>query len=308
MNGLQLRNIVSQIKPNILHVHYASGYGTLGRLSGFRPRLLSVWGSDILLAPGQSAFLRAVVRGNLGSYDCVCATSTVLANQAKRLQPAIHEMHIVPFGIDTTVFSPLKSYRDPRLLSIGTVKRLVAEGGIDILVHAFCEARETLRLQDRMLANRMRLRIIGEGPERSRIESLVKSLGIQDVTRLEGNIPHARMNEVLNSLDIFVAPSRSESFGVAVLEASACEIPIIATRVGGLPEVVEDGATGMLVEPENPAALAKAIQTLGTNEWLRTKMGVNGRAMVVSRYEWNRSVDQMEAIYKRIADDEHSPR
>ena len=218
-------------------------------------------------------------------------------------------MHIVPFGIDTTVFSPLKSYRDPRLLSIGTVKRLVAEGGIDILVHAFCEAREALRLQDRMLANRMRLRIIGEGPERSRIESLVKSLGIQDVTRLEGNIPHARMNEVLNSLDIFVAPSRSESFGVAVLEASACEIPIIATRVGGLPEVVEDGATGMLVEPENPAALAKAIQTTqGTNEWLRTKMGVNGRAMVVSRYEWNRSVDQMEAIYKRIADDEHSPR
>ena len=133
VNGLQLRNIVLQIEPNILHVHYASGYGTLGRLSGFRPRLLSVWGSDILLAPGQSPFLRAVVRGNLGSYDCVCATSTVLANQAKRLQPAIHEMHIVPFGIDTTVFSPLKSYRDPRLLSIGTVKHLSPKGGLTSL-------------------------------------------------------------------------------------------------------------------------------------------------------------------------------
>ena len=95
-------------------------------------------------------------------------------------------------------------------------------------------------------------------------------------------------------------PSRAEAFGVAALEAQACGLPVVASNVGGLPEVVRDGETGLLVPPEAPQALAAALMTLIQDPQLRADMGRNGREWVLERYEWRHNVDEMLGIYERV--------
>jgi glycosyltransferase involved in cell wall biosynthesis len=101
-------------------------------------------------------------------------------------------------------------------------------------------------------------------------------------------------------LDIFVAVSQEESFGVAVLEASACEKPVVVSNVGGLPEVVTDKETGFLVEKNNPAAIAEALEKLLLNPELRTIFGRNGRAKVLKEYQWEDSVRKMLSVYSDL--------
>ena len=115
-------------------------------------------------------------------------------------------------------------------------------------------------------------------------------------------MPYASVPEYLNKLDIYVAASRldSESFGVAILEASACALPVIVTDVGGLPEVVEDEITGKIVQRDNHHALAKALEELIIDEKLRKKMGQAGLKRVIDYYTWEDSVSIMEDVYRDV--------
>lgn len=101
-------------------------------------------------------------------------------------------------------------------------------------------------------------------------------------------------------LTVSVSVSDSESFGVAVIEASACAKPVVVSNVGGLPEVVEDGVTGIIVPPRDPEATAEAIENLILSQDLRTKMGTEGRKRVGRLFDWDKNVKQMAKIYQAI--------
>lgn len=101
----------------------------------------------------------------------------------------------------------------------------------------------------------------------------------------------------MNRMDVFCAPSLSESFGVAVIEASACETPVVVSNVGGLPEVVIDEVTGFIVEPKHVEQLAEKILILVNDQSLRKQMGAAGRKFVLENYAWEKNVDTMESIY-----------
>jgi len=293
------RLLLSKLQPDVLHVHYAAGYAVLGRLSGFHPRILSIWGSDVFLVPYQSRFQNAVVRKNLLGHDLLCATGPAIAEQTRRVCPEVGEILITPFGVDLGQFAPNPSQRDPSTITIGTVKGLHPVYGTDILVRAFAQLRRRLYASDPALASKLRLLIVGRGTHREQIEALVRDLGLADVTEMPGLIPHSEVPNYLNRLDVYVTASRSESFGVAVLEASACGIPVVVTDVGGLPEVVEDGKTGIIVPPEDPAAVADAVEALVRNPERRLQMGQAGREMVARRYSWDESVRIMEGVYAK---------
>jgi glycosyltransferase involved in cell wall biosynthesis len=115
-----------------------------------------------------------------------------------------------------------------------------------------------------------------------------------------GEVPHERVPAVLAEFDIFALPSRAEGFGVAALEAQAMELPVVATRVHGIPDVVEDGVSGLLTPPRDPAALADAIARLAADAELRAAMGRAGRALVESRYRWEENTAQMERLYRSL--------
>lgn len=301
LNLMSLKELMKQINPDILHAHYASGYGTLGRLSGFSPYVLSVWGSDVYDFPKKSPFHRLLIEKNLCAADWVCSTSQVMAKHTLSLCPKITNLSVTPFGIDVNKFAPSLACNNlSSAITIGTVKTLTPVYGIDILIKAFAQARRTVATSSPKLANNLRLLIVGDGSERKKLELLAKDVGIKDITNFTGCVSHIEVPAYMNQLDIYVAVSRLESFGVAVLEASACRLPVIVSNIGGLPEVVLNEITGIIVERENIQATANALVRLIEDSTLRDRMGKAGRKYVIEQYEWEENVTRMEKVYEQV--------
>ena len=297
-----LKYFLNQIKPDILHAHYAGGYGVLGYLSNFHPFILSVWGSDVYTTPYNSPLHKILIKNSLRSADRVCSTSRVMGEQVLSLCPDLDpdKLSITPFGIDTNKFICHSKTENSNTITIGTVKTLEHTYGIDILIKSFHRVFCDLQKYSPDIASQLRLLIVGDGSLKPEFQNLAKSLRIDDITEFTGFIRHNKVPQYLNNLDIYVAVSRCESFGVAILEASACALPVIVSNIGGLPEVVIDGETGFIVEKENVEASADAIMKLILDSSLREKMGDNGRRHVCDNYNWEKSVSIMEEVYRKV--------
>lgn len=282
--------LVKELKPDILHAHYATSYGLLGALSNYHPYVVSTWGRDVLGFPETSPLHRRLLEWNLAKADTVCATSRQLGKATDACLKNGKQSVITPFGVDLSFFKPGEKPAGGNL-TVGIVKTLEPKYGIEYLIRAFAKINGA--------QPNLNLLIVGEGYLRKELEKLCSNLGIEQQTRFIGRVPHAEVPEWLNEIDIFVNPSvhESETFGVAVLEASACEKPVIASHVGGLPEVVQDGATGFLVPPGDADALAEKLEMLMKDAELRHRMGKAGREFVRKNYDWNESAKIMEELY-----------
>ncbi len=300
LNAFHLRKLLDRLKPDIVHAHYASGYGTLMRVCGYGPYILSVWGDDVYKYPDGSPLSRRRVQKNLRSASFVCSTSRVMARRVCELCPEISAIDITPFGVDTTLFQPVIRPRQDGLITVGIVKGLAPEYGVDVLLRAFATARNSLAPNHSELTANMRLRIVGGGGEEHSLKGLAKQLGIWDVTEFVGPVPHSDVPRELQRLDIYVAVSRFETFGVAIIEASACGVPVIVSDRGGLPEVVVDGETGLIVPGEDVPRTASALIELLHQPEIRNKMGAAGRRFVKATYEWESSVGIMEGVYRKF--------
>jgi len=150
---------------------------------------------------------------------------------------------------------------------------------IDVLIRAFA----LLKDKD----ERLKLIVVGDGPLRNQHEELSKSLAIKDRIEFVGWKNTADVSMYLNGCEIFVLPSRSEPFGIVIIEAMACQKPVVASAVGGIPEIIENGKSGVLVEPDNPDALFNALLTVLKDYNLRSSISINGYKRVVEcfRYE-----------------------
>lgn len=343
-NARAVRRHLTAWRADLLNAHYASGYGTTAALCGFRPTLLSVWGSDVYDFPYQTLVtgharrrrtlegdetrgakgdvpgggsgsgtgtggdtLRGrLLRWNLRRATALAATSHAMARQVHRLLPELPDgaISITPFGVDLAGFAPGPGacgpgQREPGRLTLGSVKSLAPKYGIDLLLRAFAGVLRDPQV--RALPAECRLLIVGDGPQRPALEALARALGIDDRTTFAGAVAHRDVPHWLNQLDIYCAPSRldSESFGVAVIEASACALPVVVSDAGGLPEVVRHGETGLVVPRDDAAALQAALTRLVLDGALRTALGRAGRAHVARAYAWADCVDRMLACYER---------
>nr|NLI49055.1 glycosyltransferase family 4 protein [Propionibacterium sp.] len=286
--------LARRIKPELCHAHYATGYGTLARLGlvGVRtPRVLSVWGSDVYEAPTLGRLWLRLVRDNLRWADVVASTSWAMARQVERLA-RVRRLAVVGFGIDVDLFRPTDR-PDSDVVTLGTVKALAPVYGIDTLLEAFALVR-------RATPTPVRLLLFGGGPDRAALEALADRLGIADAVTFRGQIPHQAVPAALAELDVYVALSRSESFGVAILEASACGLPVVVSDADGPAEVTVDGTTGLVVPRDDPAAAAAALLRLVTDPELRARMGLEGRAHVLAHYTWAESLATLESLYASL--------
>ena len=294
-NALALRRHLASWRPDLLNVHYASGYGTTGALAGFRPTLLSVWGSDVYDFPYESAVKGWLVRKILRRATAVASTSHAMAAQVRRLTPERRDIAVTPFGVDLARFVAQPSPHGS--LTIGIVKSLAPKYGVDLLLRAFAGLCADTEVQATQPA--CRLLIVGDGPQHDELVQLAAQLGIAERTQFVGAVPHADVPHWLHQLDIYAAPSRldSESFGVAVIEAGACGLPVVVSDAGGLPEVVVAGETGLVVPRDDVPALQAALKRLVLDAALRERLGTAGRAHVEREYEWGHCVDRMERCY-----------
>jgi L-malate glycosyltransferase len=292
----RLRRFIKTYRPDILHAHYATSYGLLGALAGFRPFVLSVWGSDVYDFPRRSLAHEALLRFNLSRADRLLSTSHVMAKETSKYTRK--PIEVTPFGVDLERFQPqaVESLFNPGDIVIGTVKTLHEKYGIEYLIRAFRLVKE--RLPDLPL----RLLIVGGGPLEQELKALASRLGLDGIARFTGPVPFDQVPCYHNMLDISVSVSvaESESFGVAIVEASACEKPVVVARIGGLPEVVEEGVTGLIVPPRDAEQTAVAIERMLLSPELRTRMGKAGRERVRRLYDWNENVRHMLRIYEDV--------
>jgi len=298
-----VKKLIRKIQPDLINAHYASGYATTARLVGYHPWILSVWGSDVYDFPYKSPVHKFWVKGNLKAADAVASTSHCMAKQTRSLLPSLARIAITPFGVYINPFAsmcqPLSERKPDDQLVIGTVKTMAPKYGIDTLIHAFALLKARLVREAPGLASRLRLRLIGDGYQMQKLKQLAKEVKVGDVTEFIGRIPHSEVPKALSKLDIYVALSRldSESFGVAIIEAGAAGRPVVVSDAGGLPEVVIDQQTGMVVSRENPQAAADALYHLVMQPELRIQMGEAGKAHVSATYDWDTCVRQMLSVY-----------
>ncbi len=299
-----VKKLIKKIQPDLINAHYASGYATTARLVDYHPWILSVWGSDVYDFPYKSPVHKFWVKGNLKAADAVASTSHCMAKQTQSVLPSLTRIAITPFGVDTNHFAskcqPLSERKRDELV-IGTVKTMAPKYGIDTLIHAFALLKSRLVREAPELASRLHLRLIGDGYQMQALKHLAKELKVGDATEFIGRIPHSEVPEALSRLDIYVALSRldSESFGVAIIEAGAAGRPVVVSDAGGLPEVVIDQQTGVVVSRENPQAAADALYQLALNPELRIQMGEAGKAHVSATYDWNICVRRMLSVYSQ---------
>ena len=292
----KIRKIIKNFKPDLVHAHYATSYGLIGALSGFHPYIISVWGSDVYDFPFRSIFHRILLKHNLSKADIILSTSNVMAGQVGKFSSK--KILVTPFGIDLNKFhkNHNEKHHKKNELIIGTIKTLHEIYGIEYLIRAFKIVTE--RIPDKNL----KLIIVGDGPLRSKLKKLSEELKINHLTLFAGKIPQDKVPEYLNIFDIYVALSLQESFGVAIIEAGACELPTVVSNVQGLTEVVEDGKTGYAVPPRDYLKAADAIEKLVLNENVRNEFGKNARKKIAEQYNWEKNVDLMNSIYFSFID------
>lgn len=293
---LNLRKIIKSFDPHIIHIHYMpSNFTNLFYYRGLKNLVISVWGSDIVydnqIKP-ESIRQNFYKRSLLKQAKIITATSNFLKNKVLEYSSNAKNVEVIPFGVDTEKFKPVNGRKEKEKITISFIKHLMPKYGPSSLIKAFS-----------MVAERypnIELYMAGEGELKYELIKLARDLGVEEKVHFTGHIPHKSVFDLLKRTDILVMPSiyESETFGVTALEASSMEIPVIASRVGGVHDAVKDGKTGFLVEKKNVEQLADAMIKLIKNAKLRELMGKQGQRLVKERYEWNKSVDQMIRIYE----------
>ncbi len=299
LNRFFINKIVEKENPDIINVHYASGYGTLGRFIKFENKLLNVWGSDVYDFPRQSKLKKQILVKNLNSYKAIASTSHCMAKEIEQYLMKKQEIYITPFGVDIEKFKNLNLEKKENKIVIGIVKTLEPKYGIEYLIRAIKELEKIL---DEELFEKIEVKIYGKGYLKESLENLVKELNIKEKIKFEGFIFNSEVPKVINEMNIFVVPSvlDSESFGVAAVEAMACEVPVVVSDADGLKEVVIDNETGFIVPKKDYKIIAEKIKVLIDNRELRKKFGKAGRERVIELYDWNDNIENMVTIYERI--------
>jgi len=290
----KLKKIIKIEKPDILHSHYASSYGFVSALTGFKPLIVSVWGSDIYVFPRSSFVAKKIIKYTLNRATRIFSTSYDMARETKLYIDK--NIDVTPFGVDVVKFknSGKRLFFDSNHIVIGTIKNLEKNSGIDYLIKAFSILK--IKYNDKCL----KLVIAGDGNEKHNLKKLCSNLNLNKDVIFTGYVNQNNIVDFFSSFDIYVAPSLIESFGVAVLEASACEIPVVCTNAGGLPEVVINEQTGLIVPKADEVKLSEAIGKLVKDEKLRKTMGQNARKFVEDKYNWVDTVNNVVKLYNKI--------
>ena len=317
----QLVRLVFREAPDVVHTHTAKA-GTLGRIAAGlfnltrrrRRRCLVVHTFhghvlDGYFRPAASRAVRLVERTLAHITDRVVAISPAqredIVTRFRIADPA--RTVVVPLGLDlahlTAVDAGAAHLRarfgiPDGALVVGYVGRLVAIKDPATLVRAFAHVAETRR--DAMLL------VVGDGPLRADVEALVAALGLHTRVRMAGWVEE--LAPLYATIDVCALSSRNEGTPVALIEAMAAGKPVVATRVGGVADVVEHGDTGLLVPPQDPAALAEAILRLAADPAERARMGAAGRRGIAARFSPQRLVDDIDRLYAAALAEKRSPR
>ncbi len=287
---------------DLMHVHYAIPHATSAwiareMLVGRRdlPIVTTLHGTDITLVGLHPSFHEITRFSILRSQGLTAVSEFLRAETVRDFTVPKERIEVIPNFVDEAVWRPDK---EP------CHRSALAPGGEKIVMHV-SNFRAVKRVEDvvevfALIARKVdaRLVFVGDGPERPRAVDRAEELGVRHRTVFLGK--HASVDELLACADLFLLPSSNESFGLAALEAMASGAPVLASRVGGIPEVVEDGVAGHLFPVGEVEAMAEAGIELLKDDPKRKAMGAAARSIAIERFAASAVVPRYEALYRRI--------
>lgn len=294
--------VIDKESIDILHAHWLIPQGLTGfflkKIRGI-PLVLTIHGSDVYAL--TSKFLSTIKAGVIRKADVCTVNSSSTLGVVQRISHR-GRYEVIPMGVNIEQFNLKNQNRDREkrekenvLLYIG---RLINLKGVNFLIEAL----------PRVLAEypATKLVLVGNGPERASLIKLSSDLGVAEAVIFEDYIPHEELPDRFHQADIFILPSIvddqgcTEGLGVVLLEAMAAGVPVIGNRVGGIPDIIKDGETGLLARPKDPGDLAEKIICLLREKDLRERLVKNGLDYVRENFSWDKLADSFGTIYQRL--------
>lgn len=298
-----LSQLVRRIRedcPDVIHAHSIMPDGFAAVLLGKSlrvPVVCTARGSDIHVYPFEDRFTLLATRWALRRVGRMVAVSQALRNGILEIAGPI-AVDVVPNGVDLEMFCPIRKEEARKRCGIPSngfiftyVGSLIPGKGLEPLLEAFWSLAPL---------HEAKLYLVGNGRLRQNLEERAQGLGIADRIVFAGARPHEEIPLWLNAADCLIHPSFSEGCPNVVLEASACKCPIIATRVGGIPEIITHKDNGILVEPRDSTRLAEAMSLIVSDSAMRESLAERGFKRVQGLYAWSRNVETMAGIYSAV--------
>lgn len=283
-------------QPDVIHLVNSQTFLTIRNLSlPNNPKLIaSFHGFDIAFRPQSDPIWRDAVSELFERADTLHFVSQWLCEEAIRIGAPIKKCKVIYAGVDSDYFKPNRTSDDlqaKRRIQIVSTGRLDPDKGHEFVFVAIKDLlNEGFDLD---------YSIIGFGEDLTRLENIVRDLGITERVHFLGYKTHEEMLDVVNNVDIFVHPSLTEALPLAILEACSLKLPIIASSVGGIPEIIKNGENGLLVEPKQPLAIKEAIKFLVQNVGLAKEMAGKARDTVISKFSIENEITNWHNLYRK---------
>jgi len=298
---IALLRILRHEHIDLIHAHWLIPQGLSVAIAGLfvrkmPPLICTSHGGDLLGLKGQ--LLTLMKRWVIRCTSQLTVVSHTMMNCALALGAKSEQLQTISMGVDTKILfapSPNKSRADNEVLFVG---RLVEKKGVEYLLDAMPEIVKQLP--------KTRLSIVGSGPLENALKSKVHRLGIANAVIFHSAVNNSQLPELYRRATIFVAPSivtiqgDQEGLGLVLVEALACECPVVASDLPAIRDVIIEGVTGLRVPEKSPGALAKAILKLLTESDLRSQLAINGRDHVSRHFDWDIAATRFEHLIKEL--------
>ena len=295
---------------DLVHVHWPVPHALFGwairRGSKGRTRLVTLWyGIELRWVKSRLPWLKQFLKWALKTSDQVAAISSYTAREIAELVPV--PVRVIPYGLGFA--ESLASSRQPRAgagsFLILYVGNLIPRKGVRFLIDAVHRLPATIPAK---------LLILGEGTDRPQLEARVRELGLNGRVSMPGRVPEPDLHRAFHEANVLVLPSivdkrgDTEGLGVVLIEAMAYRIPVIGSAIGGITDIISDGETGLLVSPEDPAAIAAAIERIATDATLAERLALAGSRRVRERFGWDAIIAAWQECYAAALQRRLTPR
>ncbi len=310
---IELMKVINGFQPDYLHLS-SSKAGVLGSIAGFKTKILRPvkfknlkiiyriggwafndprpwWKKKIFIAAEKitAKFKDIIVVNNKSDFEQAIKLGIRPRKELKLIHNGIDALKI-EFLPKDKANSKLKV--PPADLVIGTIANFYPTKGLEHLI----EAARILKFNYGLNLEKIKFLIVGDGEERKNLEQKIKSHGLNKNVLLLGQIPEAY--KYMRTFDIFILPSVKEGFPWVILEAMAAKVPVISTSVGAVPEIIENGKNGILVEPKKPDQLAEAIKYLMENEHIRREFALQAHQTVLFKFPIEKMIKETEELFE----------
>jgi glycosyltransferase involved in cell wall biosynthesis len=298
----QVRKIIKNIHPDVIHAGPIQGPAYLAALAGAKPLLSMSWGYDMLMIAGRNSLTKGITRFTLRRSQMLVADCQAVVDKA--LSFGMKNTRIVkfPWGVELDSFSPQRGEMDAKALRarLGWEDAFIVLGsrtwepkyGMTVLAEAFVQAASQ--------EPRLRLILLGKGSQEATIRSILEEGEVMDRVLFGGMVKQADLPGYYCAADLYVSPSHVDGSSISLLEALACGRPVAVSDIPGNQEWIEQDQTGRLFDDYDPEALTKAIIEAVHSTRLE-EMGVNARKLAERKADWQNSVRLLMETYKKLA-------